>query len=275
MGTAGQCLMAPPEPYTENLPTMLYNFGGAIAGFIVSALTLVLYLVFQNSPMLSFFFLILTLIGVLTSLSNGIPLNIYPICNDGYNALNIKRHEAAKRAFWTQLKINELQAKGIRLKDMPEELFFVSDDDKLSDNLCTAISVIACNRAIDALDFETAKKIGHNLLENASNLIGLYRNIVTMEMIFCELIGENRFYNIEKLESKDFKKYIKASSKMPYVNRFLYAYEMFYHHDEQAAQKQLKNFEKAAKKYPYQSDIENERELIAYAQNTYKEKYIK
>jgi len=56
MGTSGQCLMAPPEPYTDDLPTMLFNFGGVIAGLIASALTLVLYIISQDYPVLSLFF---------------------------------------------------------------------------------------------------------------------------------------------------------------------------------------------------------------------------
>jgi len=210
--------------------------------------------------------------GVIFALINGVPLYIYPINNDGLNALKIKRDYKTKRDFWIKLKINEQLAKGKRLRDMPAEWFGVENGDHTSNPMNAAFNILACMRAMDALDFETAKKIGHYLLAHDKNLIGISRHNVTMVMIFCELIGENRFYNIETLESKDFKKYIQASSKLPEVNRFLYAYELFYHHDEQKAQKHLKDFEKAARNYPYEGAIENERELLAYAQKTYKEK---
>ena len=43
VGTGGQCLMMPP-PWKENLPTVLYNFGGCILNFITSAVFLIIFI---------------------------------------------------------------------------------------------------------------------------------------------------------------------------------------------------------------------------------------
>lgn len=49
--------------------------------------------------------------------------------NDGRNALELSRSEEATRAFWIQMKVNEQIAKGLRLKDMPDEWFKVPSDE--------------------------------------------------------------------------------------------------------------------------------------------------
>ena len=41
-GTGGQCLMMPP-PWTENLPTVLYNFGGCIMNFLSAILFIAVF----------------------------------------------------------------------------------------------------------------------------------------------------------------------------------------------------------------------------------------
>lgn len=267
-GTGGQCLMAPPEQYSDTR-FLLYNLGGVLANLIISVIAIVFC--FLTEELLYLFFMILAVMGIGFALINGIPLHLGLADNDGYNALAIGKNEATKRCFWISLRINELVTKEVRLKDMPSGWFAVSDCDGMKSGLGTTISVLACCRAMDAMDFEAAKKIGHELLANAEELIIIHRYIITSEMIFCELIGENRADEIERMFTKELRVFLKVSAaNNPSAIRLMYAYELLLKKDEQAADKQLAAFEKAVKKYPRMCEIENERELIAYTQDLYR-----
>lgn len=267
MGTGGQCLMTPPEPYNDNIPFLLYNIGGSLFNVILSVISIILYFVTRQIEFLSLFCLILAIVGIASALINGIPMHLGAIDNDGYNAFNLGKNESSKKCFWIQLKIIGLINDGIRLKDMPHDLFIIPNHEEMKNALCASVGVLACNRAIDAMNFKTAQEIGYDLLNNAGGLLGVHRYIITSEMIFCELISENNKEKVENMFTKEFNKFLKASKKNPSIIRMLYAYELLLKKDEQAAEKHLKSFEKVSKSYPYICEIEGERELINYIKN--------
>lgn len=267
MGTGGQCLMTPPEPYNDNIPFLLYNIGGSLFNVILSVISIILYFVTRHIEFLSIFCLILAIIGIAFALINGIPMHLGAIDNDGYNAFNLRKNGAAKRCFWIQLKIIGLINDGIRLKDMPDDLFIIPSHEEMKNALCASVGVLACNRAIDGMNFKTAQEIGYDLLNNAGGLLDVHRYMITSEMIFCELITENNKEKVENMFTKNFNKFLKASAKNPSVIRMLYAHELLLKKDEQAAEKHLKSFEKVSKSYPYICEIEGERELINYTKN--------
>ena len=122
-GTGGQCLMTPPELREGTIPYVFYNLGGVLMNLIVSAIAFLLYIPCKNIPVLSVLFFFLGIIGVAFAITNGIPMQMGEINNDGYNALTLGKDKKELQAFWLQMKINEQVAKGIRLKDMPEEWF--------------------------------------------------------------------------------------------------------------------------------------------------------
>ena len=122
-GTGGQCLLCPPELQDGKIPYVLYNLGGSLLNLVLSLLCFLLYLLWRGVPYLSPLLLMSTVIGVFFALSNGIPLRMNGVDNDGRNALSLGKDAEALRAFWVQMKINEQTASGLRLRDMPEEWF--------------------------------------------------------------------------------------------------------------------------------------------------------
>ncbi|MCL2323712.1 MAG: M50 family metallopeptidase [Oscillospiraceae bacterium] len=268
-GTGGQCLMTPPDFNNGFFPCMLYNFGGSIANLFLSIIALILFLSFRNILYLSPFLLLLVLIGIAFALTNGIPRHAGYVNNDGYNALHLNKNDVVKRAFWIQLKVNGLITDEIRLKDMPSELFEIPEDEYLNNQLCSCIGVLACSRAIDQQNFQKAKEIGNKILIDVPELNSIHKNLLISEMIFCELVCENRKDEIERLYTDKFKKFIKVLKNNLSITRMRYAYEVLVNNDEIAAKKLLDTFSKIKKTYPHQCEIEGELELIDYVNHIY------
>lgn len=116
-GTAGQCLMMPPQDI-DRPPFVLYNLGGVMGNVLLSAGALV----FGNG----LFWTMFGAVGLLLGFVNGIPLKLGGIPNDGYNLLVMLRQPAARRAFAAQLRINGLLSEGKRLRELPSELFEIA-----------------------------------------------------------------------------------------------------------------------------------------------------
>lgn len=264
-GTAGQCLLIPPEMIDGKIPVVLYNLGGSLMNVIASFIFLGLYFLFGGSSLFSMIMLMLAVVGFCIAVINGVPMRLGMIDNDGYNAFSLRKNNEALRAFWLQLKINEQLAKRIRLKEMPKEWFVIPSDEAMENNMIAAIGVFACNRLMDEHKFEEAYSLMERLLEANTAIIGLHRNLLVCDCIYCELISENRQVNLNKMLTKELKKFIKSMGKYPSVLRMKYAYALLAERDNTKAEILKKEFNKCAKTYPYFSDIEAEKELIEIA----------
>ncbi len=264
-GTAGQCLMSPPEIIDGKLPIVLYNLGGSLLNIISCVVFMLLYFLCSRIPLLPIFFLTTALIGFAVALTNGIPMRLGTIDNDGYNALSLTKSNEAMRSFWIQMKVNELLSKNIRVKDMPDEWFTVPSDESMKNSMCSVIGVFACGRLIDQHRFEDADALMEHLLEIDSGIVGLHRSLMICDRIYCELIGSNRSDKLDSYLTKAQRKFIKTMKNYPSVLRTEYTLSLLSERNSDKASKFKKLFEKCAATYPYQSDIEAERELIDIA----------
>lgn len=134
-GTGGQCLMTPPDIVDGKIPIILYNLGGSLMNIIVGVVSLGLFFAFENVPFLSTVMLLFTVIGFILAIMNGIPMRLGTVDNDGYNAFALTRNAEAMRSFWLQMKTNDQIAKGVRLKDMPDEWFAVPSDEAMKNSM--------------------------------------------------------------------------------------------------------------------------------------------
>ena len=264
-GTGGQCLMVPPQMQDGKSPVILYNLGGCIMNLVAGAVFFIIYLLIPNGTMISLFCLMMVLIGVTIALMNGIPLRLGTVDNDGYNALSLGKNPDAMGAFWLQLKVNEQIAKGIRLKDMPDEWFAVPDDEAMQNSMVATQGVLAANRLMDQQRFSEADRLIAHLLEIDSGIVGLHRSLMICDRMYCELIQDNRKEILEEMHTKEQFKFMKAMKKFPSVVRTEYAYALLALKDTAKANAALNLFEKAAKTYPYPSDVQAERELMEIA----------
>lgn len=270
-GTGGQCLMVPPQMQDGKIPVILYNLGGCIMNLIASMVFLVVYLLIPESTVISLFCFMMVLIGVAIALMNGIPLRLGTVDNDGYNALSLGKNPDAMRAFWLQLKVNEQIAKGIRLKDMPDEWFVAPTDEAMQNSMVATQGVFATNRLMDQQRFEEADQMIAHLLKIDSGIVGLHRSLMICDRVYCELIRGNRKESLDEMLTKEQLKFMKAMKKFPSVVRTEYAYALLALKDTTKANTARELFEKVAKTYPYPSDVQSERELIEIADNIARE----
>ncbi|MBO4819224.1 MAG: M50 family metallopeptidase [Firmicutes bacterium] len=266
-GTAGQCLMSPPDLVDGRMPVFLYNLGGALMNLVFSIIFFCLSRITLQYYFLSVFLKTVALIGVSTALTNGIPMHLGTITNDGANALLLKKDKDATRAFWIQLKINEQIANGIRLRYMPEEWFEVPSDEAMENSIIASIGVLAANKLMDERKFGKVKSLTTHLLEVGGGIIGLHRCLLVCDLIYIELMEECREDIIEMLLSKEQKKIMKAMKTSITVLRTEYALALLHEKDEDKAKAIEKRFERVARKYPYPSELSGERELVAAARS--------
>ena len=264
-GTGGQCLMIPPEMVDGKFPVVLYNLGGSIVNLMVTALLIPVFCLMDKSSVFALFVFLLIAMGAITGLSNGVPLRTREINNDGYNAVSLGKSREALRGFWIQMKVNELLTKEVRTKDMPEKWFEVPSDDAMKNAMVAPIGVYAASRLMDQHRFDEAERLINHLLEIDSGIVGLHRNLMICDLIYLELIGQNRCDRVEALYTKELKKFIKSMGTFPSVLRMQYAWYLLRADDPDAAARISSTFERIAATYPYPNDIITERELIRIA----------
>lgn len=268
-GTAGQCLMSPPDMKDGKFPVALINLGGVIFNVIFSTLFLIAYFLFSSYSYLNTLLLTFAILGFIFALFNGVPLRMGGVDNDGYNAISLSKNEKALEAFWLQMKMVELQSMGLRIKDMPAEWFSVPADEDMKNNMVAARGVFACNRLMDEERFEEADALMAHILDIDSGMVGIYRNILICDRIFVELISENRRDVIEDMLSKEFKNFMKAMKNYPSILRTEYSLALLFENDAKKADKIKAQFDKASRKYPYQQEIQPEKAMMDLAQEKY------
>ena len=259
-GTAGQCLMAPP-PWSENLPVILYNLGGCLFNLLLSVLCLLLWLPLREH-WLGALPLVTALGGFAMALTNGIPMRVGGVDNDGRNALHLGRDTVAKRAFWLQMKVSEAQAKGLRLYQMPE-IWFAWPQEGMENPLVATIAVFACNRLMDQCRFSEAQEAMERLLAQKTGILGLYRNLLYCDLLYCRL-QDGQTEAAKQLLTREQLAFMKTMKNFPSVIRTQYALAVA-EGDDAKMQFYRKAFEKIAKTYPYPAEIQSERELLALA----------
>lgn len=259
--------MTPPDMKDGKIPLVLYNLGGAIMNIISGLIFLGLYFAFGEITLLSKLMMMLSLIGFLIAAMNGIPMRMGTVDNDGYNAFALTRNPEAVRSFWVQMKVTEQIAKGVRLKDMPDEWFALPDDNAMKNSIVSVMGVFACNRLMDEQNFEEADALMAHMLEIDSGMVGLHRNLMICDRMYVELITDNRFEILNGMLTKEQAKFMKSMKNFPTVIRTEYTYALLCEVDFAKAERIKAQFEKCAQTYPYENDIQSERELMEFAEN--------
>ena len=271
-GTGGQCLMGPPDLVAGRIPYRLYNLGGVLANTLVSLAAAVLAFALPQR-LAAIFFAFLALVGLVFALTNGLPLTVGGVNNDGKNLRSAGESPDALRAFWTILKVGEAQADDLRVKDMPAAWFAVpADAERLRNPLIASVAVLACNRLLDEGRIAESADAIRDLLKRKTGMLGLHRSLLKVDLAYCELMGESRAEEAERVLDADARKLMKAMSSFPSVLRTRYAQALLANCDEEAARRIREEFDRAAARYPYPSEIEGECELMDAADVRFRER---
>ena len=261
-GTLGQCLMEPPELKNGKIPVVLFNYGGVIFNFSASLLCYGIYYAIGYVSYSDMFLRIMIVVGLCLGLTNGIPMKNKLLSNDVYHIFSMLKNQNALLSMWTQLKINAMLTKGVRIKDMPDEWFYLPDDEAMQNNSEAVMGVFYCSRMVDEGRFLDAGELIEHLLNIKSGITGLHRIQLTLDYMFCEMMTESRKAVIDKLCTKQIAKSMKAMSCFLSTIRTEYAYALLVEKDMAKAELVMKHFEKTAKSYPYPAEIAAEYEFI-------------
>ena len=257
-GTAGQCLMKPPQ---DKKPFVWYNMGGVIVNIMVATLACIAQIAFSDNVILSNFFSGLFIAGILLALSNGIPLKLSGMPNDGYNVFYMLKNKSDLDAFINQLIINGEQTQGKRLSELPATLFDVDFDDDLSNPQVCGMLYFKGLYLQDLGEFELAQALYTQLIE-VPTLHIIHKNELNCERIFFILLSEEHSDEIEKTYTKELQDYVKSTRSYPSKQRFLYAYHLLHEKDEETANTHLKTFDTLIKRYPFTGEIEAEQNYL-------------
>ncbi len=264
-GTGGQCLMEPPPLVDGRIPYVMYNLGGSILNVVAAVLCFLLPLCLGTIPYVAPLCFMWGVIGVIFALLNGVPLRMGVIDNDGYNALSLGRDPEALRSFWVQMQANAGLAKGTPILDMPEEWFAPPADEKMTNSMIAVMGVFSCNRLMEERRFAEADARMKHYLTMDTGIVGLHKNLLVCDRIYCILMGASADTDMTPLYTKEQQKFMKAMGKFPTVLRTAYTVALLHDHDAKKAEDVKAAFEKMAKTYPYPSDTASERDLMERA----------
>ena len=267
-GTGGQCLMEPKIEYIKDAHQMPYTWylaGGVIANMVVAMVSIIILSMHIAGVVVSCLLAMLVLSGVYLAITNGIPMKIGGVANDGDNIRTLKRNVEARRLLWIQLKANAVYTRGMRFCDMPEEWFTLSDNADAGDYLNATIIGMRASRAIECLNFEAAYADLRRLRTAGSRLLELLQMEAACELLLPAIMLHRPRYEIEALMDKRTEQYART-----YANYMLsravtvYVYERFVKRDVKATAKALQHFEHMASRYPTKGEQRSCNELIAY-----------
>jgi hypothetical protein len=276
VGTGGQCLMVPPQPFRPDYPYRLYNLAGGLTNLIIAGLCIALAIpVFIAGPGLAWILLVLNpliVAGIYCGVTNLVPMIIGGVANDGWNLAHLGKDPEARRILWLLLDVMAFINRGGQFRELPEEWFQMNSDSEdskpgeskpdYSNPFQAALGVYRFNYLEDSGRLTEAEDLAAEILRNGSGILQIYRYELTCESIFLELIGQGRLDRVERLYTPELERYIKATDSYPHRQRLHYAMAMLYHHDDGKAAVALERFKKACESYPNEGEISSEWESI-------------
>ena len=272
-GTGGQCLMIPPcEEEITRARVGWFLMGGSIFNLALGGACLAIVLLLKVNVWILIFLGMSAAFGLLFALLNGIPMRTGMIANDGANALALKRDADAARELCCHLTINAQNMEGVRLRDMPAEWFAFPNAEQLKNNAYAERAVFACNRLMDEMRFAEAAEQMRSLLDADSAMVGVHRNLLICDLLYCELVGECREEILATLYTRELMKFIHTMQSFPSVIRTEYAFGRLYDRTSKKASLMRAAFEKCEKNHPSEGDLAMERELMKHVDHVARER---
>ena len=191
-GTGGQCLMAPPDKPLEQIDTRWYNAGGVLANIVIVLLSLVLVWAFDLPHWLNELLIIMAFIGIVIALTNGIPMKLGGVANDGYNLLQMEKDLPGKQSFCNILDINARSQEGETYSEMPERLFALPQPIDWKNSMHVGSVLSAATRLLALHQWEDAYQLLTEALNHKNEYMMLYQ-LETENMMIqaCILTGRD------------------------------------------------------------------------------------
>lgn len=191
-GTGGQCLLAPPDRPIDQIDTRWYNAGGVVANALVSLVAIVLVWTCDLPEWLDIFLGMMAFIGILLVLTNGIPMKVGGVANDGSNLFQMEKDVPAKKCFCDILEVNACSQEGVPYNEMPERLFELPQPIDWTNSMHVGAVQIAVTRMLERHQWEEAYRSETEALSHKEDYMELYQ--VEMENLMtqvCILTGRD------------------------------------------------------------------------------------
>lgn len=260
-GTAGQCLLLPPDKSLEQIPTGWYNLGGVLANMLTVAVMIPLLFV-DLHPLAVVAVVIFMIVNAFMLLLNGVPMRIGGIGNDGYNMLLLRRSSVSKQGFVSQLRSNAMIQAGVRPKDMPREWFVTEGEIDYGNALEASLIVMQASILVDEGKNGEALAAFEALYARRDSLIQLYVNEIKCELVYLMLLA-GRKEDAAVLLDKELRKYIDQYRKvMSSKQRVLCAEALLMNNDREGATAIYDSLESHSNDYLLQGEVKSDLALM-------------
>ena len=267
-GTGGQCLMAPPDKPLEQIDTRWYNAGGVLANILIVLLSLVLVWAFDLPHWLNELLIIMAFIGIVTALTNGIPMKLGGVANDGYNLLQMEKDLPGKQSFCNILDINARSQEGETYSEMPERLFALPQPIDWKNSMHVGSVLSAATRLLALHQWEDAYQLLTEALNHKNEYMVLYQ-LETENMMIQTCILSGRDDEARLHYTKEVEKHIgQHASTQSDKQLTSMAVALVLDNDRPKAEKILHNLEANHDKYIHQSDVAMSLDLMHHILTT-------
>jgi hypothetical protein len=258
------CDMAPSKKSAERYPILLPLLGSALMNLLAGIGFFFLGLN-CSIPLLDTSAYALAATGLQFALLDAIPYRNSVYQSDASKAMDIRRTADNRRVYWLLRTINAEVQRGNRMKDMPDEWFPIPSDAQMKDPMFAELSLNLCSRLMEQQSFRQAHGLISHFLSIDSAITPHQRGFFTCDLIFLELIGENRPTFLQSLRTPEQLRFMDQLPDYLTVLRTRYAYALLHEGSaEQATQYKARLLEKV-KNAPCPWDAASELDLLAAA----------
>lgn len=248
-GTAGQCLMMPPQ-HVAHPPFVCYNLGGALANLLCAA---------AGFAWGGTFGVIFGALGLVIALVNVVPLDA-GVPNDGYNLYVLLRSKAARRAFAAQLSVNGLLSEGKRPRELPDALYAL--DSGAEDLFSLTLRQMRYQRALDEGDLSGAQAELDAMQAHRDRLPRLYVLELDCERAYMMMVQEESREAVDRVYGGETRAFAQRAQCILAHLRVEIAYALQCEGDVARAQEIYARARKHAERYPVAGEAACEMELM-------------
>lgn len=254
-GTGGQCLMTPPDKPVDQIDTRWYNAGGVLANIITALLAIVLIWAFDMPKWLNVALAMMALVGIMMALTNGIPMKLGGVANDGSNLFQLEKDLPTKQCFCTILEANARNQKGEPFDQMPDRLFELPQPLDWENSMHVGAIFPAVTRMLALHQWEETHQLLTEACDNKDDMLVLYQNEVEAVMtLVC--IASSRDDEARQHYSKDVAKHVNLHAPTQSDKQLdAMAVALALDHDRPAAEKKYQDLLANRDKYIHQSDV--------------------
>ena len=266
-GTGGQCLMAPPDKPLEQIDTRRYNAGGVLANCIVALLSLWLIWVFDLPRWLDILLFMMIVIALFTVLTNGIPMKVGGVANDGLNLVQMEKDLPGKQCFCNILEVNARSQEGETYNEMPDRLFDMPQPIDWKNSMHVGSALLEATRMTALHRWEDAYRLLTEVLTHKDDIMALYQmeleNMMTLTCIATGRDGEARQHYSPEVAQHISRHASTQSDKRLTAMAVVLALDG----DRSKAEKMLHQLEADRDKYIHQGDVAMSLDLMQWLLN--------